>query len=265
MNFIIAKLGGILTSPSTLLLLCCVIGLVLIWRRPSVAGRRFLLVGIGGFLAVYLLPLDQWALLPLEDRFPQVTDPPAHVDGIIVLGGAVIPEITAERGIPSLNSAAERMTTGVALALRYPSARLVFTGGQGALVAGQAKEADVARMLFTSLGVPADRMIFERESRTTWENAVMTKALVKPQPGQTWLLVTSASHMPRSVGIFRKVGWQVVPWPVGYKTGWDWHLWLPFDLGIRLSQLDLAAHEWIGLVAYRLEGRTTALFPGPGN
>ncbi len=265
MLFILGEIVGTLTLVGTVLLLICVAGLVLTRRRGSRIGRGLLVIGIIGFVLVWLLPVDQWALLPLEDRFPQVTQPPAHVDGIIVLGGAVLPDLSADRGIPSLNDAAERMTTGVALALRYPTARLVFTGGRGTVVPGETTEADVARTLFISLGIPPDRLVMESASRTTYDNAVMTKALVNPQPGQTWILVTSAAHMPRSVGLFRAAGWNVLPWPVGYKSGVGHYLWLPSTLGQHLLQLDEAMHEWVGLVGYRMIGRIDTLFPGPEN
>jgi uncharacterized SAM-binding protein YcdF (DUF218 family) len=254
-----------LSSPGTLLVLCSVVGLWLTRRRRRSGFGRFLLaLGIIGFAAVLLLPVDQWALWPLEDRFPQVTQPPAHVDGIVVLGGAVMPDLSTARGIPSLTDAGERMTTAVALAQRYKTARLVFTGGQGALIPGtDTTEADVARELFLSLGIPPEQLTLENQSRTTYENAVMTKALVQPQPGQTWILVTSAYHMPRSVGAFRAAGWPVLPWPVGYKSGHGPAFWWPTTLGERLVHLDEATHEWIGLLAYRLMGRTGTLLPGP--
>jgi uncharacterized SAM-binding protein YcdF (DUF218 family) len=264
--FVVGKLVGVLTAPGTVLLLCCIAGLFLTRRhRYHPIGRVLLWIGVGGFVVVLLLPVDQWALLPLEDRFPRVAQPPDHVDGIIVLGGSVMPDMTAERGIPSLDDAAERLTTAVALARRYPTARLVFTGGQGAVIHGATMEADVARELLLSLGVPPEQLTLERNSRTTYENAVMTKALVRPLPGQTWILVTSAFHMPRSVGIFRAVGWPVLPWPVAYKSAHSLTLWLPSSLGNHLVGLDTAQHEWIGLIAYRLLGRTETLFPGPDN
>lgn len=263
MIFLLSKLVGLLVRPSTILLLCCVVGLALSWRGRNRLGRWLLLVGVGGFVAVLLLPLDQWALLPLEDRFPQVANPPAHVDGIVVLGGAMEPDITADRRIPSLNGAAERMTEGVTLARRYPNAKLVFTGGRGAVTPGRETEADAARALFIDLGVAPDRLVMESASRTTWDNAVFTRALVHPQPGEVWILVTSADHMARGVGAFRAVGWKVIGWPVGYKSGHDLILWLPTSLGHRLGQLDEAVHEWAGLVAYWAMGRSSALFPGP--
>ncbi len=255
MLFLLSKIAGLLLRPSTLLLLCCVAGLLL--RR-----RALLRVGVWGFVAVLLLPLDQVLLLPLEDRFPRPA-PPAHVDGIVVLGGAVEPEMTLVRGIPSLNSQAERMTEAVALARRYPAAPVVFTGGSAALFPDAATEADTARALFLSLGLAPERLVMESGSRTTWENAALTRALVQPKPGQTWLLVTSADHVARGVGAFRAVGWDVLGWPVDYKSGMAWRLWLPTSLGGRLGLLDEAAHEWVGLAVYRALGHASALFPAP--
>lgn len=261
MTFIFSKLTDIVLRPSTLLLACCVLGLLLGVRRPT--GRALMWIGVGGFLLVMLAPLGQWALLPLEDRFPRVVDPPSHVDGIIVLGGALEPDLTADRGIPSLNAAAERMTEAVVLANRYPTARLVFTGGSGALFPGQMTEAGVAEALFRELGIAPDRLVMESRSRTTWENAIETKKLVRPEPGETWILITSADHIARGVGAFRAAGWEVIGWPVGYKSGHSLRLWLPGPLGGRLAMLDEATHEWIGLLAYRLMGHSSASFPAP--
>jgi uncharacterized SAM-binding protein YcdF (DUF218 family) len=255
MIFLISKVASLLLRPSTLLLLCVVVGLAL-------GRRRLAWTGAAGFALVMLLPVDQWALLPLEDRFPR-PPPPAHVDGIVVLGGAVEPDLSAVRGVPSLNGAAERMTETVVLARRYPQARVVFTGGSATVIRGAATEADAARTLFLALGVPPDRLVIEDASRTTWENALFTRDLVRPKPGETWLLVTSADHLARGVGAFRAAGWDVLGWPVGYKSGVSWRLWLPADLPNRLGRLDEAAHEWVGLLAYRAFGRSSALFPAP--
>lgn len=186
-----------------------------------------------------------------------------HVDGVIVLGGAVDQNLTEARGIPALNGAAERMTEFVALARRYPEARLVFTGGQGSLVHGGLTEADVARRLFTALGLPEARVTYEDQARNTWENAVFTHRLVEPRPGETWLLVTSASHMPRSVGAFRRAGWQVVPWPVNYRTGHSLAALYDAPFPDRLQMLESGLREWLGMAVYRALGRSDALFPAP--
>ncbi len=210
-----------------------------------------------------LLPLHIWVQMPLEDRFPRPAEAPARVDGIVVLGGAVEQDLTEARGIPALNGAAERMTEPVVLMRRYPEARLVFTGGQGALLHGGLTEADVAREFWAGMGVPPERMLFETAARNTHENAVLTRALAGPRPGETWLLITSASHMPRSVGVFRRAGWRVVPWPVNYRTGHGLNVWYNASLPVRLGEFEWGTREWIGMVAYRLLGRTDAVFPAP--
>ena len=168
-----------------------------------------------------LTPLDAVILRPLEDRFPQ---PPADLPapaGIIVLGGAVETARSQARGQVFLDADAARMTTGVELARRYPECAARLYRRLRPFPHEGPAEAISARELWLALGVPAGQMSFEAKSRNTWENAVFTRDLVKPKPGETWLLVTSAWHMPRSVGIFRRVGFPVVPYPVAYRTFGD--------------------------------------------
>lgn len=259
--FLASKLLWSVLRPNTLALLLAVLGLILVW-----CGRRFgrwpLLLGIGWFAAVFALPVAALLTLPLEERFPRPSAP-RQVTGIIVLGGAVEQQLTEAHGIPALNGAAERMTEAVALAHRHPQARVVFTGGSSAIIPGGPNEADTARKLFADLGLPPERLAFESESRNTFENAALTHRLVQPGPGETWLLVTSASHMPRAMGCFRGVGWAVTPWPVNYTTGRDPALWWGWPFPTRLNQAEWALREWVGLAAYRLMGRTPALFPAP--
>jgi uncharacterized SAM-binding protein YcdF (DUF218 family) len=263
MVYVLSKLLWMALRPSVFLVLLSACGLGLLYGRHARLGRRLVAAGVGGLLAALLLPLEVWLARPLEDRFPPVLEPPAQVDGVVMLGGALDTWVSTDRGLPTLNAEAERITAFVALARRYPSARLVFSGGNADGFQAQLSEASVVRMLMDQLGVPADRVSYEGASRNTWENAANTKTLVGPRPGETWVLLTSAAHMPRSVGIFRQVGWPVLPWPVAYKTAHQRHLMGSADFGERLAELDFAVHEWVGLVAYHLMGRTEAWLPGP--
>ena len=260
--FVLSKLFWLALRPGTFALLVALVGLAAVWRGRR-RGRWPLAAGLGFYLSLLALPLHIWVQMPLEDRFPRPAGAPARVDGIVVLGGAVEQDLTEARGIPALNGAAERMTEPVVLMRRHPEARLVFTGGQGALLYGGMTEADVARQLWTGMGVPPERMLFETAARNTHENAVLTRALVEPRPGETWLLITSASHMPRSVGVFRKAGWRVVPWPVNYRTGRGLLVWYNASFPVRLGEFEWGTREWIGMVAYWLLGRTDAVFPAP--
>lgn len=253
--FAATKLVSMVLTPSAIMVLLLVVGLL--FRR-----RALVLLGAGLLVCCLALPVGTWPLRALEDRFPAIVDPPAHVDGIVVLGGSIDDLTSQDRQTPALNGAANRMTTFAILARRYPDAKLVFTGGSGDLVQGVASEAPFAKALLIALGVPPERMLFEQASRTTWENAVETGKLVQPKPGETWVLLTSAAHMPRSMGVFRAAGWTMLAWPVGYHTRDTIIQWVP-SLSEQLTLLDLAAHEWLGLLAYWLQGHSSAVFPAP--
>ena len=119
------------------------------------------------------------------------------------------------------------------------------------------------RGFLRSHGLDEARVIFEDRARDTHENALLSKPLAAPEPGERWLLVTSASHMPRAVGAFRQVGWPVIPYPVDFRTGGELRLVAAPDAGQRWRELDHAARSWIGLIAYRLTGRIPSLLPAP--
>ena len=259
MLFLSSKLLWIVIEPANAILIMTVAGVVLLRPCRPQLGYGIVLVGVASLVVIALFPIPQLLLAPLEDRFAEPHALPERVDGIIVLGGAVDPREFAIRGTPGLNEAAERMTSFVKLVRAYPSARAVFTGGNGTLNASEATEADVAKKLFGDLGVDTSRVLFEGKSRNTYENVLFSKNLVHPRPDESWILITSADHMPRAVGIFRRLDWPVIPYPVAYKSDATYQP----DLADHLNRVDEAAHEWIGLIAYRLLGRTNALFPGP--
>lgn len=263
MFFLLSKILVPLETPSDLLLLLLLLGLFFMASaRLRRAGMMMVVFSGLAFLCVLIFPVASWVAAPLENRFPSPRSLPQHVDGIIVLGGAIDPATTARHGMPSLNNAAERMTEFVRLARKYPEARLVFSGGSGQLALGLPSftEADAARLFFMQQGLDAGRILFERKSRNTYENVIFARALVHPLPGQAWLVISSAQDMPRTVGIFRKAGWPVIAVPVDYKADKQGGM----ELGDNLSELDRAAHEWLGLLVYYLTGKTDALFPAPG-
>lgn len=264
MFFIASKIFWFVAEPVSLAVVVGVLGLLLGLTRFTSSGRALMAGAIIALAAGLLTPLGALLLWPLEARFPP---PPADIPapaGIIVLGGALDMEKSEARGQVSLTADAARLTAGIELARRYPSARLVFTGGSAGLLLEGRAEAIGARKLWLSLGVPDERMTFENKSRNTWENALFTRDLVKPRPEETWLLVTSAWHMPRSVGIFRRLGFDVIPYPVAYRTFGDERDFLqPPSTIDKVLMLDNAVREWAGLLAYRLAGKTDALFPAP--
>ena len=259
-----AKVTWFVVQPSSLLLLLALTSIVMLWTRFAATGRRIALVAALLFLVAGLSPLGHLLILPLEERFARVElTADAQPTGIIVLGGAQDTLVSAARGVVALNEAAERIVEGVVLARRFPGAKLVFSGGSRRLFYTGAREAEAAAALFRNLGIDGRRFLLENRARDTYENALFTRDLVKPSVGERWLLVTSAAHMPRAMGCFRKVGFAVLPWPVDYRTRGIQDVGRFFDKpsgGLR--RVDAATREWAGLAVYYLTGRTSALFPG---
>jgi uncharacterized SAM-binding protein YcdF (DUF218 family) len=264
MFFILSKVLGFFAIPSNLVIALGLLGVVLLATRLARTGK---LLTVASLIALALLgfsPLGNALIIPLEQRFPPWDDTRGPPDGIVVLGGAITPDVSAARGEVALNEAAERVTAAVALARRYPAARIVYSGGSAALISGNAKEAVWAVRLFESLGIPQARIIAEEQSRNTVENAVFSLLLAMPRPGERWLLVTSGFHMPRAMGVFRQAGFPVEAYPVDWRTRGPQDALRPFPtLSGGLERADTAVREWVGLLVYRLTGRSAALFPGP--
>lgn len=267
MLYALSKILWALLQPSSLLGLMVVAGVALA-RKQSTArfGLRLATFGIVLVAVLGLTPLATILLLPLEQRFPQpvVRDGSTDFTGIVVLGGAEDPRVSAARGRLHLNEAAERITEGGLLAKRLPSARLVFAGGAGLLFIRDISGAGSVAAFWHGMGIEPERILLEEKSRNTHENALFVHNLVRPKPGDRWLLVTSAAHMPRSMGIFRRAGFDVTAYPVDFRTLGSGEDLEPFgSVPGGLRRLDDAFKEWVGLVAYWIMGRTSALFPAP--
>jgi uncharacterized SAM-binding protein YcdF (DUF218 family) len=259
--FILSRLADYLLLPSNLLGvlgLASVAALVLGFRRSGMVGS---VLTIALLIVCGWSPLGPALLMALENRFP-----PAPVEGpvagIIMLGGAVDTHISNDRGRVALNDAGERVTTVAELSREYPEARIVLSGGASHLITAEpTTESSLGRDLLVSGGVPANRIELEERSRNTCENAAESERIAQPSPGDQWLLVTSASHMPRAVACFRAVDFLVTPYPVDFRTRGTADLRQPVSsIASGLQDLDLAAHEWIGLLVYRM-GRTNEFFP----
>jgi len=269
MFFYLAKGLWFLLQPSTLIALLIGYGAILIWTGWARWGRRFVTIGAILLLVAGLSPLGNALILPLEDRFPRANlDDPPPPAGFIILGGAEDRLVGTARRVPALNEAAERMVEAAILARLYPEAKIAFSGGDAGILYRTGNEAEGAETLLTALGVAQDRLILEAKSRDTYENAAFLKEeltrLGELGPGERWLLITSAYHMPRAMGAFRAAGFDVEPWPVDYRTRGAADLTRPFDkVSEGLRRVDVASREWAGLLAYWLGGRSDALFPAP--
>ncbi|MER8829400.1 YdcF family protein [Mesorhizobium sp. M0938] len=263
MFYYLSKVFWLLVQPlnlSIILLLAGLLAAMVGWRQLAATASMlaFLILGLSAWTS-----LGAMMLSPLEERFPR-PPLPERVDGIIVLGGGMEGAINFVRAGYELNASGDRMVEAAVLARRFPAAKVVISGGTIAMIGEGEGDAVSAPRLLTAFGVTTDRLILENKSRNTYENAVFSRELVTPKPGETWLLVTSAFHMPRAKALFGKAGFATVPWPVDYRTSGKEGFGLfrddPFG---SLQTTTTAVREWIGLAAYWLSGRIDRLFPGP--
>jgi uncharacterized SAM-binding protein YcdF (DUF218 family) len=264
MFFTASKILGFFAIPSNLVTAFGLAGILLLPTRFFRVGRWLIVASLIVLAVLGYSPIGNLLIMPLEQRFPPWDAGRGAPDGIVVLGGSISPDLSTTRNDVALNEAAERMTALVELARRYPHARIVFSGGSPALFFSEAPEAEFAVRLLQSLGIPRERILVEEQSRNTVENAVFSKLIAQPKPGERWLLVTSAYHMPRSMGVFRTADFAVEAYPVDWRTRGTADAWRPFPtLSEGLRRTDTAVREWIGLAAYWLTGRSSELFPRP--
>lgn len=265
--FVISKLVWALLSPSNLFIFLTLVGVILLARNRIVWAKRVLLPTalLSGVIMAY--PFGDALMQPLENRFSQPSELPKQMDGIIILGGGEDLSVALSRPENALGNelgeGGDRYLGAAYLAQAYPDLPVIFTGGSGSVqLQTGLKEGQFAQQTLAVLGIGADRLIVESQSRNTYENFMYVKPLL-PKPDGHYLLVTSAFHMARSVGIARKLGVKVVPFPVDYRAKTSEYRNMDFDYFDHLKSLEPACREWLGLTVYYLTGKTSAWFPAP--
>jgi uncharacterized SAM-binding protein YcdF (DUF218 family) len=251
MFFFLSRLLWIFFAPSHFLAWMVIAAAVLLTTKYERIGRHLAVAAAILFFLIGVMPLGSWLVAPLENRFPR-QDWPAHVDGILVLGGGLHSEILEARGVPASENSEIRLVTAFEAARHYPNARVVFSGGIAELGGSGEPETVAAKFIFGQIGLAPARLAVETQSRNTWENIALSRKMVKPAPGEVWLLATSAYHMPRAMLAAKKLHWKMIAWPTDYKTARTIYGTL-FGIPENLGLFDEAFHEWLGLFAYWLK------------
>lgn len=256
----ISDLYWLVLQPSSFVLLLLVLSLLLLMFRRYASGRTLLFGALVLAALPAIFPLRDALTLPLEEHVPRAALP-EHIDGIIVLGGAVDWRVTQARQQLAMDDTGERMLAGAALARRYPQARLVLTGIFAEYLTGEFRPQAQGSAFFAGPEYPPGRVHYIGQARSTYEDALLGLQTLEPRQGETWLLVTSAMHMPRALGVFQTLGWNVVPYPVDYTTTGRLEFRPTLDVLASLVALDRVIREWGALMIYQTTGRTQSLFP----
>lgn len=265
--FFVSKVAWALLSPSNLLIFLFILGTLLVVFRYRSAALKILVPTSLLALMITAYPVSDWLMEPLEKRFSAPQSLPTDIDGIILLGGGEDLPRSISWQSKEVGQAGDRFIGTKELAQIYPQAPIIFTGGVGQLSLHshlskslQAQTTPLGAQILQALGIDPQRLIIESLSRNTYENFANIQPLL-PNPTGRYLLVTSAFHMPRSVGIARTFNLNVIPFPVDYRSSHaDLRSW-DFDFYGHLRALEPAWKEWIGLTAYYFTGKTEEWLP----
>lgn len=253
----LSKTTALVWQPLTWVALLLVIGVVFSFVRSLKLRRWGRMLCASAAVLLLLLgwqPLPEMLVQHLEDRYAAPSGDLSGFTGMVVLGGAFRGNDGRNRGQPALGCAGERVVLPVPIMNQYPHMRLLFTGGTAALFSQADAEANAAKSYFERMGTDMSRVLLESRSRNTYENAAFSLAVTGVDKTQPWLLVTSASHMPRALATFQKMGWNVTAFPVDFYTKRETH-WLQFSLFGGIDAWQLALREYLGWVVYRVAGR----------
>lgn len=255
MFFVLSKVFWFFAMPLNLIW-SGLTGSIILLKFKENWGKRLLIFFLGLFVFLGIAPVGYNMMVFLERTYERPDPMPDHVDGIIVLGGAFNSKMYEETGMIAATGNINRIIDFIDLANQYPKAKLVFSGGSGHLMQTERKEADDVEKFMDIMGIDERRLLFERQSRNSYENILFSKKLVKPQDGETWIIITSGFHLPRVMGIFQKLEWRVIPYPSSPQTGRDYRFWpKSFNILSSYHYLGLALKEFVGSTVYSLTGK----------
>lgn len=261
MFFYASKIFWMLAQPLNALCFLALAGFsIRFWRREL--GSRIIGFSMALILFFGIIPVGPVALTWLERHYDVPKELPGRVNGIIVLGGMFDGHMSEATRQISANDNIERMICFTQLAKKYPDARKIFSGGSGDINYPDAKEATVAQDYLKAVGVNPDSVFYDMDSRNTFENVEFSREMMNPAAGQNWILITSAFHMPRSVGIFEKQGWKVIPYPCDFKIDGRYDVfWTAPNIGGNFAALNIVVKELIGSIVYYVTGKSAFILP----
>ena len=181
----------------------------------------------------------------------------------MILGAGINESYTYQHKQIILNDQIERITISIDLMKKFPNAKIIFSGGNGTLSNLPVKGSVIAKKFYDLMGVDVNRIKFEDKSRNTYENFLFSKKFFDKKNNNNWLLITSAYHMKRSMSVAEKLDLNFIPYPVDFRTGknFSWRFWYHRTNFLQnMNDFQLAAHEYIGLVAYYLTKKSSKIF-----
>ena len=260
MSFYLSKILWLILNPFNIFIFVTLLSIFLYFVKLRRLSLIIFLINFVFIALISFLPIGSYLIYNIEKEYHSYIKPPDQVDGILILGGATNPQLYNEYDQISLNSSSERLVESVFIIKKFDKAKVIFSGGSGILNRPDFDHAQVAKSFYKKIGIEIDKIIFEDNSRNTYENITYSKKIANPKINENWLLITSASHMKRALLIAEKNNWKLIPYAVDFKNIKNFKLIPNLKLLKNLNLFQQGLHEWLGLVSYYLMGRTNKIF-----
>ena len=260
MSFYLSKIIWVLLNPFNIFVLFTILTIILYlvsFRKLSIT---IFFINSLYLILISFLPIGNYLIYKIEKEFHSNFIISEKLDGILILGGATNPLMYKEFNEISLNSSAERLIESVTIIKKFKNSKIIFSGGSGVINRPDLGHSQVARSFYKKIGIDESRIIFEDNSRNTYENILFSKKLANPKKNEKWLLITSASHMRRAMLIGSKINWEFIPYAVDFRTMKKFRFLPSLNLLSNINSFQHGSHEWMGLISYYLMKRTDKIF-----
>lgn len=260
MSFYLSKTLWLILNPFNIFILLTLFSILLFLFSIKRLSIIIFLINFSILLTISIFPIGNYLVYIIEKEFHLHTKVPDHIDGILILGGSTNAEMFQEYGQISLNGSAERLVESVDIIKKFKGSKIIFTGGSGILNRPDLGHVQVAKLFYKKMGINLKRIMFENNSKNTFENIIFSKKMAEPNKNEIWLLITSASHMKRALLIGEKNNWYFTPYAVDFLNEKNFKFRPNFKLLSNLNSFQKGLHEWLGLISYYLLGRTSRFF-----
>lgn len=245
--FLLKKIVGELMNPLSIGLFMAFVGLMALYLERLRAAKQLLSLSFVWIALLSYGPVSDMLVRPLEQTHPALLDTPVGIDYILVLGNghksdAVLP-ISSQVSATAL----KRLNEGIRHYYRLPGSKLIVSGYKG--LYDPNTHASMQKKMALSLGVDADDILMFETAKDTVEEAMMMKKIVGEKP---FILVSSATHMPRAYQIFTELGLHPIAAPTDYDAVGDSE-WVHMPKGDALQGSEKAFHEYYGLIWERIK------------
>lgn len=232
------------------LILLIALFLFIISRKEM--SKKVLILATVYFVIIAIIPTGKILMFFLEREILGENYKFEHLDGIIVLSGNEDIDKSQHYNQLYTSGTTYRLIESIKLSKKFPKAQIVFSGGSGSIFSKKLST-QVAENFFELFSYDINSIIFESNSSNTYENLIFTKKIVNPKINENWVLVTSAFHMRRALGVSNQLGLQLTPYPVDYRLSKNlFSEFFKFNLMENISIFQVASREVLGLFTYRL-------------